>query len=168
MVDISTLFAVVASMSVVIGVVFAVLQLRDLVKTRQTDLVMRLYSAYGSKEFQEAWVETLRLEFKDYNDFLKKYGATSENPVYTSVNMVAAFFEGIGILLHRKLVNIGLVDDLFSSDIIITWHKMKPIVEGWRRQFNRPQISEWFEYLHNEMQMREDKVNSEISRNRES
>jgi len=158
MVDISTLSAVVASVSVVAGVAFAVLQLRDLVKTRQTDLVMRLYSAYGSREFQEAWVETLRLDFEDYKDFLRKYGATSEKPAYASVNMVAAFFEGIGILLHRKLVDISLVDDLFSSDVVLTWHRMKPLVEGWRKQFNRPQISEWFEYLHNEMMKREQKL----------
>jgi len=158
MVDISTLSAVVASVSVVAGVAFAVLQLRDFVKTRQTDLVMRLYSAYGSREFQEAWVETLRLDFEDYKDFLRKYGATSEKPAYASVNMVAAFFEGIGILLHRNLVNISLVDDLFSSDVVLTWHKMKPLVEGWRKQFNRPQISEWFEYLHNEMMKREQKL----------
>ena len=156
-IDISTLSVVVAAASVLVGVIFAVMQLRDFVRTRQTDLVMRLYSAYGSREFQEAWVETLRLEFKDYNDYLRKYGATSEKPVYTSVNMVAAFFEGIGILLRRKLVNMDLVDDLFSSDIIITWQKMKPIVDGWRKHFNRPQISEWFEYLYNEMKRREDR-----------
>ena len=156
-IDISTLSVVVAAASVLVGVIFALMQLRDFVRTRQTDLVMRLYSAYGSREFQEAWVETLRLEFKDYNDYLRKYGATSEKPVYTSVNMVAAFFEGIGILLRRKLVNMDLVDDLFSSDIIITWQKMKPIVDGWRKHFNRPQISEWFEYLYNEMKRREDR-----------
>jgi len=150
--------AIVAAIGVIVGVVFATLQLRDLVKARQTDLVMRLYSTYGSKEFQEAWVETLRLEFKDYKDYLKKYGATSEKPVYVSVNMVASFFEGIGILLYRRLIDITLVDDLFSSDVIITWHKMKPIVEGWRKHFNRPQISEWFEHLHNEMQRREQRL----------
>ncbi len=155
MLDIPSISAIVAAIGVIIGVVFAVLQLRDLVKTRKTDLVMRLYSAYGSREFQEAWVETLRLEFKDYHDYQKRYSATSEKPVYTSVNMVAAFFEGIGILLRRKLIDIALVDDLFSSDIVLTWHKMKPLVEGWRKHFNRPQISEWFEYLANEMQKRE-------------
>jgi hypothetical protein len=153
--DIPSISSIVAAAGVLVGVVFAVLQLRDIVRTRQTDLVMRLYSAYGSKEFQEAWVETLRLEFKDYHEYLKKYGATSEKPAYTSVNMVAAFFEGIGILLRRKLIDITLVDDLFSSDVIITWHKMKPLAEGWRQQFNRPQISEYFEYLYNEMLKRE-------------
>jgi hypothetical protein len=156
--DVSTLSVVVAAASVLIGMIFAIMQLRDFVKTRQTDLVMRLYSTYGSREFQEAWVETLRLEFKDYNDYLKKYGAASPEPVYTSVNMVASFFEGLGILLRRKFVNIDLIDDLFSSDIILTWHKMKLIIEGWRKHFNRPQMSEWFEYLYNEMKKREDKT----------
>jgi hypothetical protein len=160
MLDIPSISSIVAAIGVIVGVVFATLQLRALVKTRQTDLVMRLYSAYGSRRFQEAWVETLRLEFKDYTDYLKKYGATSEKPAYVSVNMVAAFFEGIGILLHRKLIDIALVDDLFSSDIIITWHKMKPLAEGWRKQFNRPQISEWFEYLCDEMKKREQTLTS--------
>jgi len=140
--DVSSVSAIVAAVGVIVGVVFAVFQLRDFVRTRQTDLVMRLYSTYGSREFQEAWVETLRMEFKDYKDFLEKYGATSGKPAYVPVNMVANFFEGIGILLHRELVSIALVDDLFSSDIILTWHKMKPIVEGWRKQFSRPQMSE--------------------------
>lgn len=155
MIDLATLSTMVAAISVVVGVILAVLQLRDFVRTRQTDLIMRLYSVFGSREFQEAWVETMRLEFKDYQEYLNKYGAGSERPVYSSVNMVASFFEGIGILLRRQLVNINLVDDLFSSDIIITWHKIKPLAEGWRRQFNRPQISEYFEYLHGEMQKRE-------------
>lgn len=156
--DIPSISAIVTSTGVIVGVIFAILQLRDLVKTRHTDLVIRLYSTFGSREFQEAWVETLRMEFKDYNDYLKKYGPTSGKPIYTSVNMVAAFFEGMGILLRRKLIDISLVDDLQSSDIILTWHKMKPIVEGWRKHFNRPQISEWFEYLYNEMRKREEQL----------
>ena len=163
MLDISSISAIAAAVGVIIGVVFATLQLRDLVKTRQTDLVMRLDATFGSKEFQEAWVETLRMEFKDYEDYLRKYGATSGKPAYVSVNMVANFFEGLGILLRRKLIDIALVDDLFSSDVIITWHKMKPIVEGWRKQFNRPQMSEWFEYLCNEMQKREQQLASKTA-----
>ena len=79
MVDITEISAIAAAVGVIIGVVFATLQLRDLVKTRQTDLAMRLDTTFSSKEFQEAWVETLRMEFNDYEDYLKKYGATSGN-----------------------------------------------------------------------------------------
>ncbi len=42
MLDIASISAVVAAGGVIVGVVFAVLELRNLVKTRQTDLALRL------------------------------------------------------------------------------------------------------------------------------
>ena len=49
--DVASVSAVVAAGGVIVGVIFAVLELRNLVKTRQTDLALRLYSQFGSKEF---------------------------------------------------------------------------------------------------------------------
>jgi len=40
----------------------------------------------------------------------------------------------------------------------MTWKKIKPIVEGIREQFNDPRFYEWFEYLYNEMQKREQRL----------
>lgn len=158
MIDITEISAIVAAAGILVGVIYYILDIRYQAKTRQTDLVMKLYSTFDSREFQEAWVETLQMEFKDYKEYLEKYGAASGKPAYVSVNMVAGFFEGLGILLRRSLIDIALVDDLFSSDILITWHKMKPLAEGWRKHFDRPQMSEWFEYLANEMKKREQKL----------
>lgn len=59
---------------------------------------------------------------------------------------------GVDVLLHRKLVDISLVDDLFSGPIKRAWEKMKPVVEDARRQLNDPAYAEWAEYLYNEMQ----------------
>lgn len=59
MVDISSLSVAITATSVVVSVIFAVLQLRNMVKTRQTDFVMRLYQTFSSKEFQEAWAKTI-------------------------------------------------------------------------------------------------------------
>jgi len=149
MLDIPSISAIVAALGVIIGVVFTAIQLRDLVKTRQTDLVIRLYSTYGSAEFAEAVNKILTMELKDHIDLWKKgqwSGAFSE---------VGSFFEGIGVLLNRKLIDIGLVDDLFSTPIKISWERTKPITEAARKHYKRPQIWEWFEYLYNEMQKRE-------------
>ena len=150
MLDIPSISAVVAAVGVIVGVVFAVLQLRDLVKTRQTDLVMTLYSTFGSKEFQEQWAKFLSADYTDYNDFVKMYGLTWPE--------IGIFFEGVGVLLHRKLIDIGLVDDLFTGPIKITWEKSKHIVEDAKKQLNQPQWAEWFEYLYNEMQKREQQL----------
>ena len=148
MVDIQTVSIVIASASVVAGIIYYSLQIRHQTKTRQTDLVMRLYSTYGSMEFQEARENVMSREFKDLHDYQKKYG-------FKETAEVGIFFEGLGVLLKRKLVDISLVDDLFSSGIKNTWEKMKPFTEASRKRFNQPQILEWFEYLYNEMQKRE-------------
>ena len=148
MLDIPSISAIVAAVGVIVGVVLTILQLRDLVKTRQTDLVMRLYSTFGSKEFNEARRKIMAREYKDYNDYEKKHGLSE-------IVQVGTFFEGIGVLLHRKLIDISLVDDLFSSAIKLLWEKVKPIYGEWRKRSNRPQLAEWFEYLYNEMQKRE-------------
>ena len=153
MLDIQSISALVAAFGVIVGVGFAILELRNLVRTRQTDLVIRLYSHFGSKEFLGARKTVLDLEFTDYNDYVKKYGWFGRSE---AVSEVCMFFEGIGVLLHRKLIDISLIDDLFSPiSIKIIWEKMKPVVKGWRNQFNEPETLQWFENLYNKMQKRE-------------
>ena len=146
--DIPSISAIIAAVGVLIGVVLTVLEVRNLVETRQTDLVIRLYSTFGSEELQGAWEKTQTREYKDFNAYRSEYGLRE-------VNEVGWFFEGVGVLLHRKLVDIRLVDDLFSSPVKRAWERLKPIAEGERNQTKRPQIWEWFEYLYNEMQKRE-------------
>ena len=151
MADIQTISIAIASASVVAGVVYYALHLRHQSKVRQTDLVIRLYTIFGSKEMRQTWEKVTSREPMDFDTYQEKFGLSD-------VNEIGWFLEGVGVLLHKKLIDIALVDDLFSTDIVVTWHKMKPLAEGWRKHFNRPQMSEWFEYLFNEMQKREQKL----------
>ena len=160
-VDITEISAMVAAAGVMIGVVYYILEIRHQARTRQTDLVMKLYSEIGSKEYVEAYRHFFtNLEFKDYEDFRNRYPITTfrASPAYVSYNMYCFFFERVGILLHRKLIDIELVDDLFSLLIKYDWEKAKPIVEGIRKEFNMPQYWEYFEYLYNEMKKRQQQL----------
>jgi len=163
-VDIQTVSIVIASASVVAGVVYYALQLRhqararqDMVKTRQADLLMRSYSTYGSKEFQEALWTVHKLEFEDYNGYLKKYGSTaSVTPANRAIWTVSWFFNGIGLLLHSRLADIDQVDDLFGYAVIWMWEIVKPVIlEGYRPQPKMQKSMQWFEYLYNEIKKRE-------------
>ena len=154
MVDISTLSIVIASVGVTVAAIYYVLQLRHQNRIRQTDTLMRLYSTWGGEDLQKAAWTVLELKFKDYDDYVKKYG-TSGTPTNVAIFRVAWFFNGIGILLQSKLADIKLVDKLFGYMVIWLWEIMKPIVEGERKQFNQPKSLEWFEYLYNEMKKRE-------------
>lgn len=157
MVDVPTISIAIAAASVVAGVIYYSLQLRHQTKARQTDLVWRIYSDLNRKEFLGAWTKTINLEFKEYSDLVKRYGQLfSGKPVTSAIFVVANLFEGVGVLLHRKLVDIGVVADLLPVEM--TWEKMKPIVGGMRKQFNDPRFYEWFEYLYNEMKKREQQL----------
>jgi hypothetical protein len=151
MVDIQTVSIAIASASVVAGVIYYSLQIRHQNKMRQTDLVMKLYSQFNSLEFQKTWNELLKREAKDWHDYDKKYG-------FAEVTAVGMFFEGIGILLGRNLIDIQLVDDMFTSPIKWTWEKVKDLTLEYRKVRNQPEILEWFEYLYNEMKKREQRL----------
>jgi len=150
-VDISTVSIVIASAGVFVAAIYYILQLRHQSKMRQTDLVMKLYVQFSSLEFQKLWEEILKREAKDLDDYRYKYG-TAE------LWSVGLFFEGIGILLKRKLIDIELVDDMFTTPIKWTWLKIKDIVLEARKVRNQPEIVEWFEHLYDEMKKREQKL----------
>ena len=77
MVDISTVSIVIASSGVLVAAIYYVLQIRHQTKLRQMDLVMRLDSAFTSKELTEAGLMVGWGEYKDYNDLVEKYGLPS-------------------------------------------------------------------------------------------
>ena len=160
MVDVQTVSIAIASAGVFAAAIYYILQLRHQSKVRQTDLLLRLCSTFGSEEFQKAITKVFNdMDFKDYNDYVKKYSSPtgfSEKPESIALGTVNVLFEEIGVLLHRKLIDRGLVDDLFGHIAIIVWEKIKLIVEGWRKM--TPRTLQQFEYLYNEMKKREQKL----------
>ena len=160
MVDVTEISAVIAAGGVLIGVFYYVSQMRHQEKMRKTDLVVRLYSTWVSKEFSEATLKTWNLEFKGYDDFVKKYGPWfSDTEIYAVLRMVGNFFELLSILLSNGLVDIDMVVNTFGIPIETTWKKIKPLVEGGRKNYG-PYLYYNFEYLYNRMKKREQKLQS--------
>jgi hypothetical protein len=146
-----TISIAIASAGVFVAAVYYILQIRHQTKLRQTDMVMRLYDKFGSTEFLKAYQTIMGAEFEDYEDYLKRYSTYAE--VRLALMSMGTYFEGIGMLVKRKLVGMDLIDDLLNANILSTWEKMKPVAEGMRKRV--PQSWEWFEYLYNEMKKRE-------------
>ncbi len=158
MVDIQTVSIAIASASIVIAVVYYILQIQHQKKMRQTDLVTHLSRDIAlDREALDAYVDIVEAEFEDYDDFVKKYGKfISKNQVPRSFMMMGNFYEQIGVLLRNRLIDASLVDQLFP--VSTTWEKMKPLVEGVRKEYHDPTVFEWFEYLYNEIEKREQKL----------
>lgn len=158
MVDIQTISIVTASAGVFLAAVYYIIQIRHQSKVRQTDLTMRMYTSWVSEELTKPWLKVWNLEFTDYDEFKKKYGTyLSDNPENTALLSVINSFTIIGLLLQRKLIDPELVSHL---PVLMTWNKVRPVIEGVRKESNDPSWYYEFEYLYNEMKKREQKLQS--------
>jgi hypothetical protein len=168
MVDIQTVSIAIASASVVAGVIYYSFQIRHQnlqiqhqTKIRETDLILRLQSDWRSKELRESYRTVMRMKFRDYDEYAKK---EMDSPEVRAVFDICSFFDGIGILLHRKLIDIDMVDEIFSFYVKVAWEKVKPLIEGRRRELEfGAEFRKWFEYLYDEMQKREQQLASKTA-----
>jgi hypothetical protein len=147
-VDIQTLSVIVASASVVAGIVYYAVQFRHQTRIRQTDLLLRLYTISTNKEWLEAWQRINQVEITDWVNYSKKYGTVDFNIMVNS-------FNALGLLLQKGLIDTGLIDDMLPNQIPVIWEQMKPAIEGVREQTSNPKLMIAFEYLYNEMKKRE-------------
>ena len=157
MVDIQTISIAIASAGVFIAAIYYILQIRHQSRMRQTDLVIRLADGMRSAGVVAAFADMHGAEFKDYDDFVKKYGMPfSKSQVPMSLVMIGNYFEELGVLFSNKLIDAHLVSQLFP--ISAAWEKMEPFVKGLRKEYQSQTYYEWFEYLYNEMKKRERKL----------
>lgn len=141
------LSVMIASIGITGAVVYYVYALRNQAQNRKTDLIMRLYAMFMSKDIAKADAKVLALDVQDYHEFKEKYGPyLGEDPTAMAARIVAAFFEGLGILFSRNLIQIDLIYDLFSVEF--RWRRLGPILRGAREDLGEPEIGKHFEHLY--------------------
>ena len=102
-------------------------------------------------------------EFEDAEDFFNKYGQTANEEAFITAIEVVFHFEGVGQLLRDGLIDIELVDSLYSSRVIDLWEKFLPLVNYLRTQaFGRPNPDYYknFEYLYTTLKKRREKTSN--------
>ena len=157
MLDMPSISGILAAIGVLVGVALAVLELRNITKTRQMELIMSIYSLFGTREYMDAWEKIRTRDFKDYDGYVKKHGLTD-------FMQVASLFEGLGFLLHRKFLDIDLVRELMNESTKMAWEKVKPMIQDARTQLSQRRMGEyipvyqWWEYVYNELQKREQQL----------
>jgi hypothetical protein len=141
------ILSVAAPLAITIGVIVALMNLRNQYRLRQIDTVMRLYSHFGDDAFVRHFSRVTNWDYETYEAYLEKRNEDD----YISLTVVTVFFEALGLLLKRGLAPIDLVDDLLSGPILLAWPKARPIWVGFRAQYAVPAAAEWFEFLYHAM-----------------
>ncbi len=159
MVDTNTLSLVLTGIGIIIALAYYTLTVRNQNRTRQAQLFMQLYETYRSQEFRKLQMLISRHEYIDFEDFWGKFGADVNLDAWSTWLTVAAYFNGIGVLVKKKLISIDLVEELLSNVITRRWQKMGPILVEYRETMatdhvRKHEVWHGFEYLANEMRAR--------------
>ena len=161
MVDVSyqMVLSTLQTFGLLVGIFYYIMTLQNTRKnqqmqleTRQAQLFMGLYPTFRSPEFIKNWDHVnWRLEFDNWEDSFNTLHPLKNPEGRTIWFSVAAFFEGIGVLLKRNLIDISLVNELLGGGITMTWETMGPIEKESRIRFNNPDIWTEFEYANDEI-----------------
>jgi hypothetical protein len=135
-ITLQTISVVFAAVSLSIGAAYNIINIRNTYRTRQAQLFMDLYRNWAGREMSKLYGRTRY--GKNRENHLEAFLQTRVNPkdlesgladvdTYSDYQTLANFFEGIGVLVRRRLINLDLVEDLFSQRIIWWWEAFRPI-----------------------------------------
>jgi hypothetical protein len=150
MVDIYEISAMVAAAGIVVGVVYYILDIRYNMKARETEISRMFTSEYVSDQGLQRYATVMTLEWKDHEDFMKKYGYS--NPEMFG-KWVSQFFahEAMGGLLRNKVIRAQTLYTLGGYGAIWLWDKYKDIIQSRRDvAWGRDYMSD-FEFFAQEM-----------------
>jgi len=146
---------IAAAISVVMAAIYNVINIRNAAQTRQAQLFMQLYDRFHDERFWTQYAEIIfNTDWKDQEDFWEKYGPKNVD-AFADWMSFGTYFTGIGVLLKRDMISVGLVNDLIGDYVIWVWDKWKTLLDTWER---KPQSILWFEYLYKEIRKERERL----------
>jgi len=118
------------------------------IETRQAQLFMGIYQAFYSPAFQENDRILINKELRNLDDYRQMY---KNKKTWTAFMIWYAYYEGIGVLVREKLVDIRLVAELMSGPVRWFWERYRPMVLECRRELGFPRMMIEVEYLYNSL-----------------
>jgi hypothetical protein len=143
---------VLTGLGLIVSILYYAMVLRNQNKTRQAQLFMQLYQKYITKEWWADGWELFQMEWEDFDDFARKYDSIVNMDNFTKRYVSWYFFDGIGLLLKKNLVDKEMIYYLMGGyGAIWNWLKFEHIIVEGRKRLHNPDHLIWFEYLANEM-----------------
>jgi len=151
--DVQTASIVIAAVSVVGSAVYFMLETRHQHRIRQTENIIALSPWFNmnAKDIQEAIANVRSIEYSNYEDYVKKY---TGKPEQTSLKLLGNYFEGVGLLVYMKLVEIDIVSNFWGDVAESIWDKNVELINGMRKDIGTPYTFQYWEWLVKEFKMK--------------
>ena len=131
MVDASTVSELLVAFSVVFGVITWYMQNKKMKEIHETRLFMQIWQHYNSVEYAMHRYKVYEMSWESIEDYERKYMyvPAEEREAFAAEVSMGRTYEGLSLLLQRKLIDIEWVFELYGSDIIKWWEKFQPLLE---------------------------------------
>lgn len=144
--SVTAISIVLAAASVVVASTYYTFMVRNQMRLRRTDLTMRLYATWDTLAFQEAFHTVYWSDTHDLDSVLASLGGRRHVGSY-----VFYFYDQVGALLRRNLIDLDLADDLLGNSTRQLWEKVETALREARVRSDDPRLYEHFEFLYGEM-----------------
>jgi len=167
--DIQSILTLLTLISVPIGVFYHIMTLNNTRKsqlltqkaqeqaleTRQAQLFMNLYEVYRSIEFRRLYYEIRGWSWTNPEEWREKYSIPNNPEAASKFFSVMGYFEGMGLLVKKGLVDVEMVDELLKILVYGIWEQYRDIVFETRQRMKLPHYLANYEYLYDELKERE-------------
>lgn len=149
--SLSDLVNSITLITLIAGMVFALIQLRQYREARQREAALEFLRSFQSLQMTTALRLVFELPSGLSGEEIEEALADHMDLIYSLVTT----WESVAILVFRNEVGLDLVDDFFSGPLLVSWEKLEPLVYRMRTATARETIAEWFQWLAERMMERE-------------
>lgn len=164
-----TLIMFIQAAGILVAVVYHIMTLRNTRKnqqmqleTRQAQLFMQLFDRWSDPSFAKIYGEyRYKTCAKAHNDpseickiAVRALFESFDPDVWIPIQTLAQYFEGISILVQKKLIDIDMVERLLSGRIVWYWDSTEPFIKYVRERIDDPTMYREIEILADEMKNR--------------
>jgi hypothetical protein len=153
MVEASLMLNVIQTGAILIGVIIALMEIRHMRQTRETELetrqaqlFMQLYTRFSDQKKGLKVIDAMQNTKYDNADEFLELQETDEN-FRKVIEVRATFFEGIGILVKEGLLDIRYVALMWAGPTKMFLEKIEPVIEDLREHYGLPRLWSEAEYL---------------------
>jgi len=145
MVSLEFIGLIFTGLSISISIIYYASVIRNQNKTREAQLFMNIYNQWNNLSSTYDYV--MSKQWSTFDEYVKLMKTDSE--FSNSIRQLSRFFEGLGVLVNRELIDVSYVDDLMSGSTLDFWEKIASVVIEIRKM--SPSFQEWNEYLYVEV-----------------
>ena len=139
----ANLAEILGAFTIVVGVVFAVVQIREYRTQRREAVAVELIRSFHDPQLAHS-VNLIR----ELPDGVSAEELRSRGPEYEKAAvMVSTTYETIAFLVFREMTSFSMVRELTGGLAVVMWRKLARWTDAVRQAQAQPSWAEWFQWL---------------------